>query len=57
MLVPPGNAEALAQAVRKIATMPATEKLLRSEARHAYERQYRPEANAQSLFEIYREVL
>jgi glycosyltransferase involved in cell wall biosynthesis len=57
MLVPPGNAEALAQAARMIATAPDLENLLRTEARRTYERQYRPEANVQSLFEIYRGAL
>ena len=57
MLAPPGNAEALAQAARMIATAPDLEKSLRAEARRTYERQYRPEANVQSLFEIYRGAL
>ncbi len=57
MLAPPGNAEALAQAARMIATAPDLEKSLRTEARRTYERQYRPEANVQSLFEIYRGAL
>ena len=57
LLAPPGNAPALAQAVRMIATEPDLESSLRTEARRTYERQYRPEVNVQSLFEIYRRAL
>jgi len=57
MLVPPGDAQALAQAVRTIASSPTNEKSLRTEARLTYERSYLPEANVERLLEIYREAL
>ena len=57
LLVPPGNPEALAQAARTIGLTPGLEGSLRGEARLTYERKYRPEANVQRLFEIYREAL
>jgi glycosyltransferase involved in cell wall biosynthesis len=57
MLAPAGDAGALAEAVRSIAASPSVEASLRSEARVTYERQYRPEANVESLLEIYRGAL
>jgi glycosyltransferase involved in cell wall biosynthesis len=57
LLVHPGNAEALSQAVRMIAIAPDLEKSLREGARSTYEEKYRPEANVQSLFEIYEGAL
>jgi glycosyltransferase involved in cell wall biosynthesis len=57
MLAPPGDAEALAQAVRSIAAEPALEQSMRTEARLTYDQKYRPEANVESLFEIYRGAL
>jgi glycosyltransferase involved in cell wall biosynthesis len=57
LLVPPGNHEALVEAVRTVALTPGLETLLRAEARSTYERSYRPEANVQQLLDIYRSVL
>lgn len=57
LVVPPRDAGALAAAVQTIVTTPGMETSLRAEARLTYERRYRPEANVQSLFDIYREAL
>ncbi len=57
LLVPPGNSEALAQAVQTFALTPGLEASFRAEARLAYERKYRPEENVQRLLDIYREAL
>jgi glycosyltransferase involved in cell wall biosynthesis len=57
LLVPPGNSEALAEAVRTTALTPGLETSLRTEARLTYERSYRPEENVRRLLEIYREAL
>ena len=57
LLVPPGDPEALAQAVQTLGAVPGVEASLRTEARLTYERQYRPEVNVQRLLDIYREVL
>lgn len=57
MLVPPGDSMALAQAVRTIAASPDVEKSQRLAARCTYEQKYRPEANVESLFEIYHGAL
>jgi hypothetical protein len=48
---------ALAQAVRTIAASPDVEKSQRLAARCTYEQKYRPEANVESLFEIYHGAL
>jgi glycosyltransferase involved in cell wall biosynthesis len=56
-LAPPGDAQALAQAVLTIAATPEVEKSLRTEARRTYEQKYRPETNVEILLEIYREAL
>jgi len=57
LLVPPGNSEALAKAIRITALTPGLETSLRTEARLTYERSYRPEENVRRLLEIYREAL
>ena len=55
MVVPPRDPVALAASVQMIGKTPGVEASLRAEARLTYERHYRPEANVQRLFDIYRE--
>jgi len=57
LLVEPGNAVALAGAVRRLASDAGFERGLRLEARRTYEALYRPDANLRLLLDIYGQAL
>jgi glycosyltransferase involved in cell wall biosynthesis len=57
LLVEPGNAAALAEAVRRVNESGRFESDLRHQARRTYEAGYRPDANIRSLLQIYEQVL
>jgi glycosyltransferase involved in cell wall biosynthesis len=57
VLAPPGNAAALAEAVRRIAENDAFESDLRAHARRTYEAVYHPDANLRLLKQIYEQVV
>lgn len=57
LLVEPGNAAALAEAVRRLTSNASLELSLRLEARRTYEALYRPNANLRLLLDIYEQAL
>jgi len=57
LLVEPGNAAALAEAVRRLTSNASFERGLRLEARRTYEALYRPDANLRLLLDIYEQAL
>jgi glycosyltransferase involved in cell wall biosynthesis len=56
LLVEPGNAAALAEAVRRITAEASFENDLRRQARRTYEALYRPDANLRLLLDIYEQA-
>jgi len=57
LLVEPGNAAALAEAVRRVSAEARFENNLRHQARQTYEARYLPDANLRLLLEIYEQAL
>jgi glycosyltransferase involved in cell wall biosynthesis len=55
-LVPPGEANALREAVASLFKLPAFQQKLRTRAREVYEQKYTPELNLNLLLDIYRQA-